>query len=101
MIGSIAIALAALGGVGPALLAQYQGKPAGTVVSVDVPTGKVSLSPESVDGEPVYVRRTSPIGGMMIVEVSTTPFAPVVDSSEGPVAVVAVDTRPEAQPAGW
>ena len=101
MIGFIAFGIAALVAVAPASLAQDVGKPAGTGVFVALPTGKVALSPQSVDGEPVYVRRTSPMGGMTIVEVSTTPFMPVAGSGENPAVVDAVMRRPEAQPAGW
>ena len=101
MIENIAITLAAVFGVVPASLVQDQDKPAGTGISVAVPSGGVSVNPESVDGEPVYVRRTSPIGGMTVVEISTTPFAPVVGSNEEPVEMAAVNNRPEAQPAGW
>jgi hypothetical protein len=64
-------------------------------ISVAAPTGRVSVDPE-LDGEPVYVRRTKVREGMTIVEVSTTPFIPVLASNEGPPAVVRSD-----QPAGW
>ena len=103
MTGFIAISLAAFVAVVPASLAQDVGKPAGTGVSVAIPTGKVAVSPQSVDGAPVYVRRTSPIGGMTIVEVSPTPFMPAVDSKEDPSAgaQLTLNARPEAQPAGW
>ena len=68
-----------------------------TGVSVAVPIGRVCVGPESVDGEPSYVRRTTVKEGMAIVEVSTTPFMPVLTSSEEPPGVI---LRPD-QPAGW
>ena len=67
-----------------------------TGVSVEVPIGKVCVGPESVDGEPIYVRRTTVGEGMTIVEVSTTPFMPVLRSSK----VAGSIGRPD-QPAGW
>ena len=109
MIGHIAIGLAALVGLVPASLAQDSGvpdpaKPAGTGnktdVSVAEPIGNVSVSAQSADGEPLYVRRTSPIGGMAIVEVSSTPFAPVLPSSVKPAGAAAPVVRAD-QPAGW
>jgi hypothetical protein len=109
LIGHIAIGLAAVVGIVPASLVQDSGvpdpgKPAGTgskaSVSVASPTGNVSVSARSVDGAPLYVRRTSPIGGMAIVEVSKTPFAPVLASSVKPAAVAAPVVRAD-QPAGW
>ena len=66
-------------------------------VSVARPIGKVWVGPEGLDGEPSYVRRTIDGKGITIVEVSTTPFAPVLASNEGPPGVIA---RPD-QPAGW
>ena len=88
------------------------GKPAGTGVeaeerqhqrpgsnggiSIAVPIGRVSVGPKSLGGEPVYVRRTVR-EGMTIVEVSTTPFEPVLASNER-AAELAVRTD---QPAGW
>lgn len=68
-----------------------------TGVFVAVPIGRVCVGPEVVDGEPSYVRRTTVKEGMRIVEVSTTPFMPVLGSSEGPPGVLG---RPD-QPAGW
>jgi hypothetical protein len=92
----MAIGLAAVVGV-PAAFAQVPpvpgpGKPAGTAV----PIGKVRVGAELVDGEPIYVRRTTVRPGMTIVEISKTPFAPVLASKEQPAAVV----RPD-QPASW
>ena len=63
-----------------------------TGVSVAVPMGRVWVDPEFLDGEPVYVRRITE--SMAIVEVSTTPFMPVLGSNEG-------IGRPEEQPASW
>ena len=67
-----------------------------TGISLAVPIGRVSIGPEFVDGEPVYVRRMTVREGMTIVEVSTTPFMPVLASNEGAPAAVRTD-----QPAGW
>jgi hypothetical protein len=66
-----------------------------TGISLAVPIGRVSVGHE-LDGDPVYVRRTTVREGMTIVEVSTTPFMPVLASNDGPPAVVRTD-----QPAGW
>ena len=68
-----------------------------TGISLAVPIGRVSVGPQFVDGEPIYVRRTTGREGMTIVEVSTTPFMPVLASNDGAPAAVA---RPD-QPAGW
>ena len=116
MLGYMAIGLAAVVGVVPASFAQDSrvldhGKSAGTGieaegrqthqrpgsdtgVSVAVPIGRVSVGPEFEDGEPVYVRRTKVREGMTIVEVSTTPFMPVLASNEEPIG------RSD-QPTGW
>jgi len=59
-----------------------------------VPIGRVCVGPEVVDGEPIYVRRTTVSEGMTIVEVSTTPFMPVSNEVAGLIG------RPD-QPAGW
>ena len=96
-IGHLAIGLAAVVAVVPAASAQEprvpdDGKSARTSVS----TGKVGVDPEFADGEPIYVRRTTVRPGMTIVEVSTTPFVPVLTSKEQAAAVV----RPD-QPASW
>jgi hypothetical protein len=66
-----------------------------TGVFVDVPIGRVWVGPELLDGEPVYARRTTVGGGMTVVEVSTTPFMPVLASREGPIG------RPDELPAPW
>ena len=65
-----------------------------TGVFIVAPIGKVGLGPASVEGEPSYVRRTTD-KGITIVEVSTTPFMPVL-ASNGAVLIA----RPD-QPAGW
>jgi hypothetical protein len=95
-IGYAAIGLAVVAVV-PAASAQEPGVPvddksAGT----SVPIGKVPVGAESVDGEAIYVRRTTVRPGMIIVEVSTTPFTPVLPAKEQAAAVV----RPD-QPASW
>lgn len=117
MLGYMAVGLAAVVGLGPAALAQDSQvlnhcKSAGpgieadegqttekpvsnTGVSVAVPIGRVCVGPESVDGEPAYVRRLTVSKGMTVVEVSTTPFMP-----EGPPAAGQLIARPD-QPAGW
>jgi hypothetical protein len=106
-------------GVAPALLAQDPGildrcKSAGaaieaeerqtdqspgrnTGVFVALPIGRVCVGPEAVDGEASYVRRTKAGEGMAIVEVSNTPFIPVLSSGEAPPGAI---VRPD-QPAGW
>ena len=118
MLVSMAIGLSiAVSGV-PALLAQGPGvldpcKFAGTTtiepeerpapqrpgsntgISIDVPIGSVCVGPNSVDGEPVFVRRTTEGPGMTVVEVSTTPFEPVLTSNQPGLL-----GRPD-QPAGW
>lgn len=116
----MAIGLAVVVGVVPASFAQDSrlldhGKPAGTGIGAEkrqtnqrpgrdagvfvaVPTGRVRVGPQLVDGEPVYVRRTTVRDGMTIVEVSTTPFMPVLRSNEEPPGARKV--RPD-QPASW
>lgn len=64
-----------------------------TGVFVAVPIGKVWVGPESLDGEPSYVRRTTD-KGITIVEVSTTPFMEVASGVDQLIG------RPD-QPAGW
>jgi hypothetical protein len=113
----MAIGIAVIVGGVPASLAQdsrvlNDGKAAGTgieakerqthqrpgsnkSISLAVPIGTVSVGPRSLDGEPVYVRRTTVREGMTIVEVSTTPFMPVLASNEASPGV-----RSD-QPAGW
>jgi hypothetical protein len=117
--GHLAIGLAAFVGVVPASVAQAsrgldQCKSAGTGieaeerqaqprpggnsgVSVAVPIGRVCFGPEAVDGEPTYVRRTKASEGMAIVEVSTTPFMPVLASGDQHLGGIG---RTD-QPAGW
>lgn len=113
----LVIGLAAVVGLVPASLAQGSevpdpDKPAATAVeakkgqkrtsarnanvSLAVPTAKVSVGPKSLEGEPVYVRRTTVGQGITVVEVSTTPFVPDLPSKQ--VAELAV--RPD-QPASW
>ena len=111
----IAIGLAVPVNVVPASLAH--GKPAGTGIeakerqahqglrsnmgiSIVEPIGRVLVGPESVGGEPVYVRRTTVREGVTIVEVSTTPFIPASLSKEE-AAEVAISTVITDQPAGW
>ena len=118
-IGFMAIGLAVVVGVVPAAFAQDSRvldhcKSAGTGIQAEErqtpqrpgsntgvfvaePIGRVCVGPEVVDGEPSYVRRTTDGKGITIVEVSTTPFMPVLASNEGPAGVVG---RPD-QPAGW
>jgi hypothetical protein len=96
-IGYLAIGLAFGVAVVPAASAQEprvpgDGKPAGT----SVPTGKVRVGSDFVDGEPIYVRRTTVRPGMTVVEVSTTPFAPVLPAKQQAAVVV----RPD-RPASW
>jgi hypothetical protein len=100
----IAFGLGAVVAVVPAAFAQSAGtgvnaeerQPRGTTgISLEVPIGRVSVGPEILDGEPVYVRRSTVREGVTIVEVSTTPFTPVLASNEAPPGV-----RPD-QPAGW
>ena len=63
-------------------------------VFVAEPIGRVWVGPEAVEGEPIYVRRTTAKEGMKIVEVSTTPFMPVL------AGVAQLVARPD-QPASW
>ena len=110
-----AIGFAIVVGVVPASHAREsqvadQGRPAGTAIdgrqtreglernsgiSLAVPTGKISVDTGSAGGEPVYVRRSTVRDRMTIVEVSTTPFMPVLASNEA-IPVL----RPD-QPAPW
>ena len=77
-----------------------QGPGGNAGISVAVPIGRVLAGPELVDGEPVYVRRTTGSGGMTIVEVSTTPFMPALASTGRPPGVDQSIVRPD-QPASW
>jgi hypothetical protein len=117
-IGYMGIGLVAVVAVVSAAFAQAprvagHGKPAGTAIeagkrqpqqrrgsgtraTVALPTGNVGVGPEFVDGEPIYVRRTTVRPGMTIVEVSTTPFMPVLSSNEARPGA----PRPD-QPASW
>ena len=118
--GYMAIGLAAVVSVVPASFAQdsrvlAHGKSAGTRIeaeerqthprpgsntgiSLAEPIGRVEVSPESLDGEPIYERRTTVSNGMTIVEVSTTPFMPVLASNEP--GVDELIAKPD-QPASW
>lgn len=115
-IANLAMGLAVLGSGVPASVVQVShgpdpGKSAGTGiaagerrtqqrfgndtgVSLEVPIGRVSVGPGSLEGETVYVRRVTGTVGMTIVEVSTTPFTP---EASGVAQVIA---RPD-QPAPW
>ena len=115
----MAIALAVAVAAVPASLAQDSrvpdpGKPAGagtetgdwqtqqklgrnSGVSVAEPIGRVWIGPDAVEGEATYVRRMTVTAGMTIVEVSTTPFMPILASGEEPLSVMG---RPD-QPASW
>ena len=64
-------------------------------VFVAVPTGRVWVGPELVDGQPSYVRRTKVREGMTVVEVSTTPFMDEPPGFEGSIG------RPEELPTSW
>ena len=77
-----------------------QGLRTNSGISLAVPIGRVWVGPESVDGEPSYVRRTKAGEGMTIVEVSTTPFMPVLLSKDEAAEVARSTVRPD-QPAGW
>jgi len=75
---------------------QRDQKPLGNKgISLAVPVGRVSVGPDFPEGAPVYVRRTTVREGMTVVEVSTTPFMPVLASNEKAPVV-----RPD-QPASW
>jgi hypothetical protein len=77
-----------------------QGPGSNPAVSLEVPIGRVCVGPEFVGDEPVYVRRTSVGNGMTVVEVSTTPFMPVLGANERPPGVYKLTVRPD-QPASW
>jgi hypothetical protein len=66
-------------------------------ISLAVPVGRVWVRPEALDGEPIYVRRTTE--ATTIVEVSTTPFTPVL-ASNGAGGAGGYIVRPD-QPASW
>ena len=96
-IGHLAICFAAVAGLVPAVFAQEPRPPDdGKSEGKSVPIVEVRAGPEFADGEPIYVRRMTVRPGMTIVEVSTTPFMPVLTSKEQAAAVV----RPD-QPASW
>ena len=96
-IGHLAIGLAAVAAIAPAASAQQPRVPVdGKSAPTSVPIGKILVGPDFAAGEPIYVRRTTVRPGMTIVEVSTTPFVPVLTSGQQAAAVV----RPD-QPASW
>ena len=78
----------------------HQGLRSNTGISIAEPIGRVSVGPKSVGGEPVYVRRTTVREGMTIVEVSTTPFMPVLLSKDEAAEVARSTVKPD-QPASW
>ena len=115
---TMAIGILAVVGVVPVSLAQDaqvadHGKFAGTGVAVEEPqshqrlgtsstgvfvaepSGKVWVAPESLEGEPSYARRTTVGQGITVVEVSTTPFMPVLTGSGG------LSVNPAELPAPW
>jgi hypothetical protein len=96
-IGYIAIGLAVGVAVAPVASAQEPRVP-GEIKAAgpSVQIGTVRAGPEFVEGETIYVRRTTVRPGITIVEVSTTPFTPVLPSKEQAAAVVSPD-----QPASW
>ena len=115
----MAIGIAAVVGGVPTSFAQDSraadpGKPGGTAknrqthqgldsskgISLVVPTGKISVDQQSLGGEPIYVRRSTVREGVTIVEVSTTPFMPVLASNEGAQVSSLSIVRPDQQ-AGW
>ena len=76
-----------------------EGLKSGTGISLAVPTGKLSVGQPSAQAQPVYVRRTTGAEGITVVEVSTTPFAPLVPAQGGSNSTRIV-LRPD-QPASW
>lgn len=115
----MAIGVAVVVGGASASLAQDlgaadQGKSAGTArsrqthqgldgskgISLVVPSGKISVDHRSPGGEQIYVRRSTGKEGVTIVEVSTTPFMPVLASNDG-VQVSSLSVIRPDQPAGW
>lgn len=77
------------------------GAPAQSSVHIAVPIGRVRVGPEFVDGEPVYVRRTKIMAGMTIVEISKTPFMPVLANNQESSRAVASIGNPPDQPTSW
>ena len=70
-------------------------------ITVDVPIGKVTIGPASMQGEPTYQRRTKAKGGMTIVEISATPFMPEAPAASAASGSLAMAAAPNTQPAGW
>ena len=97
MFGYVAMGLAvAFSGVSASIAQQSEAETRTNAgISLAVPTGKIFVDPETLNGEPIYVRKTKAKEGMAIVEVSTTPFEPVLASGAAPPGV-----RPD-QPASW
>lgn len=89
--------LSAIAGVEAGEAETRQAPNSNASILVDVPIGKICVGPDSVEGEPSYVRRTIAPGGMAIVEVSATPFMPELGSNDGAGQLIA---RPD-QPASW
>ena len=118
MLRHMAIGLAVVVGVVPAAFAQdsrvldhcksagtgveaeerqtHQTPGSDTGVVVALPIGRVCVGPELVDGDASYVRRTTVSKGMTVVEVSTTPFMPVLGSSGGSAGVIGRTDQPAA-----
>ena len=78
----------------------HQGRASNSRVFVAEPIGRVRVGPRSVDGEPIYVRRTV-TDGITIVEISTTPFMPVVRSGKDPPGAAELAARKDQLPASW
>lgn len=78
----------------------HQGLATNKGISLAVPIGRIRVGPDLVDGDPIYVRRTTVREGMTIVEVSTTPFMPELASNQEPPGTRGTLGRPD-QPAGW
>lgn len=73
-------------------------KPVG--VQVAVPIGRVNVGPQFVDGQPIYVRRSTVGVGMTIVELSATPFAAELRPGEDYPERSALIVNPK-EPLGW
>ena len=78
----------------------HQGLDSSKGISLVVPTGKISVDHGSPGGEQIYVRRSTGKEGVTMVEVSTTPFMPVLASNEGAQVGSLSIVKPD-QPAGW
>ena len=82
----------------PAAARLGEGLKSGTGITVAVPTGKLWVGQPSTQSQPVYVRRIKGAEGITVVEVSTTPFAPLV--AQGGTGSARIVLKPD-QPAGW